>query len=50
MGFPTIKIFSFAEWCLWNAATDMENFQRNWSTGEVEIEQRASSTVIYHKT
>ena len=50
LGFPTIKIFSFAEWCLWNAATDMENFQRNWSTGEVEIEQRASSTVIYHKT
>ena len=46
----TIKIFSFAEWCLWNAATDMENFQRNWSTGEVEIEQRPSSTVIYHKT
>lgn len=46
----TIKIFSFAEWCLWNAATDMENFQRNWSTGEVEIEHRASSTVIYHKT
>ena len=46
----TIKLFSFAEWCLWNAATDMENFQRNWSTGEVEIEQRASSTVIYHKT
>ena len=46
----SIKIFSFAEWCLWNAATDMENFQRNWSTGEVEIEQRPSSTVIYHKT
>lgn len=46
----TIKLFSFAEWCLWNAATDMENFQRNWSTGEVEIEQRPSSTVIYHKT
>lgn len=46
----TIKIFSFVEWCLWNAATDMENFQRNWSTGEVEIEQGASSTVIYHKT
>lgn len=46
----TIKLFSFAEWCLWNAATDMENFQRNWSTGEVEIEERESSTVIYHKT
>ena len=42
----TIKLFSFAEWCLWNAATDMENFQRNWSTGEVEID----GSVIYHKT
>lgn len=46
----TIKLFSFAEWCLWNAATDMENFQRNLSIGEVEIEQGATSTVIYHKT
>lgn len=46
----TIKLFSFAEWCLWNAATDMENFQRNLSIGEVEIEQGADSTVIYHKT
>ena len=34
----TLKVFSFAEWCLWNAATDMENFQRNFSTGEVEVE------------
>ncbi len=42
----TIKLFSFAEWCLWNAATDMENFQRNWSTGEVEID----GSTIYHKT
>ena len=42
----SVKLFSFAEWCLWNAATDMENFQRNWSTGEVEID----GTVIYHKT
>ena len=33
-----LKLFSFVEWCLWNAATDMENFQRNFSTGEVEIE------------
>jgi cellobiose phosphorylase len=41
-----VKLFSFAEWCLWNAATDMENFQRNFSTGEVEIE----GSVIYHKT
>jgi cellobiose phosphorylase len=41
-----LKVFSFVEWCLWNAATDMENFQRNFSTGEVEIED----SVIYHKT
>ncbi|MDY3847673.1 MAG: glycosyl transferase [Prevotella sp.] len=42
----TVKLFSFTEWCLWNAATDMENFQRNFSTGEVEIE----GSTIYHKT
>ena len=41
-----LKLFSFEEWCLWNAATDMENFQRNFSTGEVEIE----GSTIYHKT
>lgn len=41
-----LKIFSFVEWALWNAAADMENFQRNFSTGEVEIE----GSVIYHKT
>ena len=41
-----IQLFSFQEWCLWNASTDMENFQRNFSTGEVEIE----GSVIYHKT
>jgi cellobiose phosphorylase len=41
-----LTLFSFTEWCLWNAATDMENFQRNFSTGEVEIE----GSVIYHKT
>ncbi len=42
----TIKLFSFAEWALWNAAADMENFQRNFSTGEVEIDE----STIYHKT
>ncbi len=41
-----IKLFSFAEWALWNAATDMENFQRNFSTGEVEID----GSTLYHKT
>ena len=40
------QLFSFVEWCLWNAQTDMENFQRNLSTGEVEVE----GSVIYHKT
>uniref|UniRef100_A0AB33J2N1 Glycosyl transferase n=1 Tax=Prevotella sp. GTC17254 TaxID=3236794 RepID=A0AB33J2N1_9BACT len=41
-----LKLFSLAEWCLWNAATDMENFQRNFSTGEVEVE----GSTLYHKT
>ena len=31
----SLKLFSFTEWALWNAVTDMENFQRNFSTGEV---------------
>ena len=42
----SLMLFSFVEWCLWNAATDMENFQRNFSTGEVEID----GSTIYHKT
>ncbi|MGB5437839.1 MAG: glycosyl hydrolase family 65 protein [Maribacter sp.] len=41
-----LKLFSFIEWCLWNAEDDMTNFQRNFSTGEVEIED----STIYHKT
>jgi cellobiose phosphorylase len=41
-----LKLFSFVEWCLWNAWDDQTNFQRNLSTGEVEIE----GSVIYHKT
>ena len=41
-----LKLFSFTEWALWNAVTDMENFQRNFSTGEVEIE----GSTLYHKT
>ena len=39
-------LFSYIEFCLWNAADDSSNFQRNFSTGEVEV---AGST-IYHKT
>ena len=41
-----IKLFSFVEFCLWNALDDMTNFQRNFSTGEVEVD----GPVIYHKT
>ena len=41
-----VKLFSFVEWCLWNAQDDMTNFQRNFSTGEVEIDGSA----LYHKT
>jgi cellobiose phosphorylase len=40
------RLFSFVEWCLWNALEDMTNFQRNFSTGEVEVDDG----VIYHKT
>ena len=43
-----IRLFSYVEWCLWNASDDCENFQRNLSTGEVEIEGGGST--IYHKT
>jgi cellobiose phosphorylase len=39
-------LYSFTEFCLWNANDDMTNFQRNFNTGEVEIED----SVIYHKT
>jgi cellobiose phosphorylase len=42
----TFSLFSFVEWNLWNALDDMTNFQRNFSTGEVEIKD----SVIYHKT
>ncbi len=42
----SFKLFSFVEWCLWNALDDMTNFQRNFSTGQVEVEEN----VIYHKT
>ena len=42
----TFSLFSYVEWCLWNADDDMKNFQRNLSIGEVEIE----GSVIYHKT
>ena len=42
----TFKLFSFAEWCLWDAQDDCTNFQRNFSTGRVEV----VGSTIYHKT
>ncbi len=41
-----IQLFSYVEWCLWNADDDMKNYQRNLSIGEVEVED----STIYHKT
>lgn len=41
-----LKLFSYVEWCLWNADEDLRNFQRNLSTGEVEV----IGSTIYHKT
>ncbi len=40
------KLFSFLEWCLWNAEDDSTNFQRNFNTGEVEVE----GSTLFHKT
>jgi len=41
-----IKLFSYVEFCLWNADDDDRNFQRNLNCGEVEIDD----STIYHKT
>ena len=41
-----LTLSSFVEWCLWNAQDDTTNFQRNFSTGEVEI----LDSTIYHRT
>ncbi len=41
-----ISVVSFVEWCLYNALDDCTNFQRNFSTGEVEI----LGGTIFHKT
>jgi cellobiose phosphorylase len=41
-----LGLFSLTEFCLWNALDDMTNFQRNLSTGEVEVR----GNVVYHLT
>ncbi|MBE2202208.1 MAG: glycosyl transferase [Anaerolinea sp.] len=42
----TLSLFSAIEFCLWDAWDDATNYQRNFNTGEVEVEDG----VIYHKT
>ncbi|MFA9465403.1 MAG: GH36-type glycosyl hydrolase domain-containing protein [Velocimicrobium sp.] len=41
-----ISLFSYLEFCLWNAVDDMTNFQRNLNIGEVEV----YPSTIFHKT
>ncbi len=41
-----VSLFDSIEFCLWEALEDNTNFQRNYSTGQVEVEDG----VIYHKT
>jgi cellobiose phosphorylase len=41
-----MSAFSSVEFCLWDALDDASNFQRNYSTGEVEV----ADGVIYHTT
>ncbi len=40
------ELFPYIEFCLWDAMDDSSNLQRNYSIGEVELEDAA----IYHKT
>jgi cellobiose phosphorylase len=47
----SIALFSYVEFCLWNAYDDQTNYQRNLSIGEVEVEQDGPfGTAIYHRT
>jgi len=41
-----LSLFGAVEFCLWDAADDATNFQRNYSIGEVEV----ADGVIYHTT
>ena len=41
-----LSAFSSIEFCLWDAMDDSSNFQRNYSIGQVEVEDG----VIYHKS
>jgi cellobiose phosphorylase len=53
----SLSVFSAVEFCLWDAQDDATNFQRNFSTGQVEVAPLSPSPdegevggVIYHKT
>lgn len=41
-----LRLWGYVEWCLWEALDDMTNFQRNFSTGQVEVEPNT----IFHVT
>ncbi len=41
-----LKLFSFLEFCFYEAQNDATNYQRTYSIGEVEVEDG----VVYHKT
>ncbi len=41
-----LSVFSAIEFCLWDAVDDPNNFQRNYSIGEVEVEDG----IIFHKS
>ncbi len=41
-----LSLFSLVEFSLWDAQDDATNFQRNFNTGQVEVEDG----VVYHKT
>lgn len=50
-----LSVYSYIEFCLWNAVDDCNNFQRNFSTGEVEVQPEitiggSAMSAIYHKT
>jgi cellobiose phosphorylase len=49
-----LSLFSAVEFCLWDAWDDATNFQRNFSTGQVEVPALAptaqAGNTIYHKT
>lgn len=42
----SLRLYGAVEFCLWNAADDGTNFQRNYNIGEVEV----IDNVVYHKT